>query len=75
MYKIITEVPTNEIWRFNESGNLIQIEDATTTVITTAKEGDVTIRLVVDFCKMIVDDKVKSLTITKDDGNHKQTEV
>lgn len=75
MYKITTVVPTNEIWRFNELGDLIPIEDGTTTVTTTAQEGDVAIRLVVDFCKMIVAGEVKSLTITKDDDNHTQTEL
>lgn len=75
MYKITTVVPTNEIWRFNELGDLIPVEDGTTTVITTAQEGDAAIRLIVGFCKMIADGKVKSLTITKDDDNHKQTEV
>ena len=75
MYKITTVVPTNEIWRFNELGDLIPVEDGTTTVITTAKEGDVAIKLVGDFCKMIVADEVKSLTITKCNDNHRQTEV
>lgn len=76
MYKITAVVPNNELQTLNEWGDLSPIEiEGTTTVITTAQEGDASLRLIVGFCKMIAADKVKSLTITKDDDNHKQTEV
>ena len=75
MYKITTVVPNNELQTLNEWGDLSPIEiEGTTTVITTAREDDASLRLIVGFCKMIAADKVKSLTITKDDDNHKQTE-
>lgn len=76
MYKITTVVPNSELQTLNEWGDLSPIEiEGTTTVITTAREDDAALRLIVGFCKMIAADKVKSLTITKDDDNHKQPEV
>lgn len=74
MYKITTVVPNNELQTLNEWGNLSPIDiEGTTTVITTAREDDASIRLIVGFCKMIAGGKVKSLTVTKDDDA--QTEV
>lgn len=76
MYKITTVVPNNELQTPNEWGDLSPLEiEGTTTVITTAREDDDALRLIVGFCKMIAANKVKSLTITKDDDNHKQPEV
>lgn len=70
MYKITTIVSNSEMQTLNEWGDMSPIEiEGTTTVITTAQEGDAAIRLIVGFCKMIADGKVKSLTITKDDSN------
>lgn len=77
MYKITTVIPNNELQVSNELGDLspLQIE-GTTTVITTAREDDAALRLIVGFCKMIAaGEKVKSLTVTKCNDNHKQTEV
>lgn len=76
MYKITTVVSNSELQTLTECGDMspIEIED-TTTVITTAQEGNAAIRLIVDFCKMIADGKVESLTITKCNDNHKQTEL
>lgn len=70
MYKITTVVPNNELQTLNEWGDLSPIEsEGTTTVITTAQENDASLRLIVGFCKMIADGKVKSLTITKYDND------
>ena len=72
MYKITTVVPNNELQTLNEWGDLSPIEiEGTTTVITTAREDDGALRLIVGFCKMIAAGKVKSLTITKDDDTDK----
>ena len=72
MYKITTVIPNNELQVPNEWGDLnpLQIE-GTTTVITTAREDDDALKLIVGFCKMIAAGKVKSLTITKDDDTDK----
>lgn len=76
MYKITTVVSNSEMQTLNEWGDMSPIEiEGTTTVITTAQEGDAAIRLIVGFCKMIADGKVMSLTVTKYNDNHKQTEV
>lgn len=76
MYKITTVVSNSEMQTLNEWGDMSPIEiEGTTTVITTAQEGDAAIRLIVGFCKMIADGKVMSLTVTKCNDNHKQTEV
>lgn len=76
MYKITTIVSNSEMQTLNEWGDMSPIEiEGTTTVITTAQEGDAAIRLIVGFCKMIADGKVMSLTVTKCNDNHKQTEV
>lgn len=76
MYKITTVVPNSEMQTLNEWGDLSPIEiEGTTTVITTAQEGDAAIRLIVGFCKMIAAGTVKSLTVTKCNDNHKQPEV
>ena len=76
MYKITTVVPNNELQIPNEWGDLSPLEiEGTTTVITTSREDDNALRLIVGFCQMIAAGKVKSLTITKDDDNHKQPEV
>lgn len=75
MYKITTVVPNNELQTLNEWGDLSPIEiEGTTTVITTAREDDASLRLIVGFCKMIADGKVKSLTITKDDDHDDKTD-
>lgn len=76
MYKITTVVPNREMQVPNEWGDLTPIDiEGTTTLITTVREGDDALRLIVGFCKMIAaGDKVKSLTITKCNDNHKQTE-
>lgn len=75
MYKITTVVPNSEMQTLNEWGDMSPIEiEGTTTVITTAQEGDAAIRLIVGFCKMIADGKVMSLTITKDDNNDDKTD-
>ena len=74
MYKITTVVSNSEMQTLNEWGDMSPIEiEGTTTVITTAQEGDAAIRLIVGFCKMIADGKVKSLTVTK--CNDSQAEV
>lgn len=74
MYKITTVVSNSEVQTLTEWGDMSPIEiEGTTTVITTAQEGDAAIRLIVGFCKMIADGKVMSLTVTKDDDA--QTEV
>lgn len=76
MYKITTVVSNSEMQTLNEWGDMSPIEiEGTTTVITTAQEGDAAIRLIVGFCKMIADGKVMSLTVTKCNDNHKQTEI
>ena len=75
MYKISTVVSNSEMQTLTEWGDMSPIEiEGTTTVITTAQEGDAAIRLIVGFCKMIADGKVKSLTITKDDSNDNKTD-
>jgi len=75
MYKITTVVPNNELQTPNEWGDLSPLEiEGITTVITTAREDDGALRLIVGFCKMIAAGKVKSLTITKDDSNDDTTD-
>lgn len=72
MYKITTIVSNSEMQTLNEWGDMSPIEiEGTTTVITTAQEGDAAIRLIVGFCKMIADGKVMSLTVTKEDDTDK----
>lgn len=77
MYKITTVIPNKELQIPNEWGVLSPLEiEGTTTVITTAREDDDALRLIVGFCKMIAaGEKVKSLTITKCNDNHKQPEA
>lgn len=76
MYKIIAVVPNKEIQTPEKFGDLSQIEiEGTATVIVTAREDDAALRLILGFCKRIASGTTKSLTITKDDNNHKQTEV
>ena len=72
MYKITTIVSNSEMQTLNEWGDMSPIEiEGTTTVITTAQEGDAAIRLIVGFCKMIADGKVMNLTVTKEDDTDK----
>lgn len=77
MYKITTVVPNNKLRTLRESGDLSPEElEGTTTVINIVKEDDAkALKLIIGFCDLIADGTVKSLTVTKCNDNHKQTEV
>lgn len=76
MYKITAVVPNNELQTPDEFGDLSTLEmEGTTTVIITARENDAALRLILGFCKRIASGRAMSLTITKCNDNHKQTEV
>lgn len=76
MYKITTVVPNNKLQSLRECGDQIPVDiEGTTTVINTAKEGDVNaLKLIIGFCELVADGTVTSLTITKDDSNDNKTD-
>ena len=79
MYKITTVVPNNKLRTLRESGDLnLSSEEleGTTTVINIVKENDPkALKLIIGFFDLIADGIVESLTVTKCNDNHKQTEV
>lgn len=74
MYKITALCPGHEIQKDDEPNPLsaFEAESATTLIISAGEDVDA-IELIVGFCKMIADDELKSLTVTKEDNT--QTEV
>lgn len=76
MYKITTIGPGNELQIPDDLDALSAFESKrATAIIITAKEDDDAIKLIISLCEMIASGQATSLTITKDDNNHKQTEV
>lgn len=76
MYKITIVGPGSELQIPDDLDALSAFESKrATAMIITAHEDDDAIKLIISLCEMIASGQATSLTITKDDNNHKQTEV
>lgn len=76
MYKITILCPDHELLSPDAQDVLRAFDSkSATAMIINAKEDDDALKLIIGFCKMIAGGELQSLTVTKEDDSHKQTEV